>query len=254
MIELFVFKNMAKKTVKSSNIFAKLLSFLVLLIPVLIVLGVFSKVLQNRKNYVNPRDFSTNITNKYFSLPVGKKFIYEESTEEGLERKEVSATGETNNVMGVETLVLYDKVYLNGKLKEDTKDYIAQYKNGDVWYFGEDVDNYDNKGNFANHSGAWIAGVNGANPGILIKQNPKIGETYQQEFYPNEAEDRITVMATDETVVTKLKTYEGCLKTYDWSPLDPTSVDNKYYCPEVATIVSEVDLLNGDRSELLEIQ
>jgi hypothetical protein len=93
---------------------------------------------------INPSEFTTEITNKYFSLPVGKKMVYEAKTEDGLERIEILIPGWTKNIMGVKTLVFWDRVYLDGELIEDTRDYLAQHKEtGDVWYFGEHVDNYE---------------------------------------------------------------------------------------------------------------
>ena len=92
---------------------------------------------------INPADFTTEITNKYFALPVGKKLTYE-TTEQGrvTERIEIEILQETMTIEGVETVVYLDKEYKNGQLVEETRDYLAQHKNGDVWYFGEDVDNY----------------------------------------------------------------------------------------------------------------
>ena len=51
---------------------------------------------------------------------------------------------ETTTIEGVETAVYLDKESKNGQLVEETRDYLAQHKNGDVWYFGEDVNNYSN--------------------------------------------------------------------------------------------------------------
>ena len=129
---------------------------------------------------INPADFSTAITNKYFSLPAGKVFIYEGQTADGLERVEITIPGDTKKIMGVQTLVYRDKVTLNDQLIEDTRDYLAQDKEGNVWYFREEVDNYEN-GKLRDHHGSWIAGVDGAMPGIWMKANPKVGDTYRQE-------------------------------------------------------------------------
>ena len=70
-------------------------------------------------------------------MPVGKMMIYEAKTEDGAERVEIVIPGDTKKIMGVETLLHHETVYLEGQLREDTKDYIAQDKDGNVWYFGE---------------------------------------------------------------------------------------------------------------------
>lgn len=195
---------------------------------------------QNYNPQINPADFTTVIDNPYFSIPVGKKMVYEKHTNEGIERIEILVPGWTKTVMGVETLVFWDRVYLNDVLVEDTRDYLAQHKNGDVWYFGEHVDNYEN-GRLKDHHGAWVAGVNGAKPGIWMLANPQTGDEFRNEYYKGEAEDIAKIVAVNETVTTSMGAYTGCVKTLDWSPLfKPTG--NKYYCPSVGGTALEVDL------------
>jgi hypothetical protein len=41
--------------------------------------------------------------------------------------------------MGINCVVVQDKVWLDGKLEELTYDWYAQDDSGNVWYFGEDV-------------------------------------------------------------------------------------------------------------------
>ena len=200
----------------------------------------------------NPSDFSATITNKYFALPVGRKFVYEAEKDDGIERVEIEIPGETKEIMGIKTLVYVDKVYQDGELVEYTRDYLAQDKEDNVWYFGEDVDNYED-GKLKNHAGAWIAGIDGAEPGIWLKANAKPGDSYRQEYYPDRAEDMADVVSVEETVVTKKATYQNCLQTLDYSPLEPGAKEHKYYCPEVAGLVLEVDLTSGERLELIEI-
>ena len=218
------------------------------LVVALVVVALQGGSIYNPK--INPSDFTTDITNKYFTLPVGKKMVYEAETEDGLEKIQIEILDETKTVMGVETLVYWDRVWLNGELIEDTRDYLAQDREGNVWYFGEDVDNYEN-GKLKDHAGSWIAGVDGAMPGIWIKGNHKVGDSYRQEYYKGEAEDMRDVVAVGETVTTKLGTYTDCIKMYDWTPLDPESKEHKYYCPEVGGMVLEEHLVHGERLELV---
>ena len=202
---------------------------------------------------INPSDFTTKITNKYFSLPVGKKMIYEADTEEGLERIEIEIENETRNILGVETIVYRDRVYLDGVLVEDTKDYLAQDKQANVWYFGEDVNNYEG-GKLKDHAGSFIAGIDGAKPGIWLKGDQVVGDSYKQEYYRGEAEDMRDVVALNQTVTTKLATYTNCVKVYDWTPLDPKSREHKYYCPEAASLVLNENLEDGKRAELVAVK
>ena len=189
---------------------------------------------------MNSGDFTTNITNPYFSLPIGKKMVYESKTEGGTERVEILIPGWKKTIMGIETLVMWDRVYLNNQLIEDTRDYLAQHTNGDVWYFGENVDSYEN-GRIKDHSGSWIAGVDGAKPGIWALANPKVGDEFRNEYYANEAEDITKILAVNETVTVPQGTFTGCIKTLEWTPIDPNT-ENKYYCKQAGATVLEVDL------------
>ena len=62
-------------------------------------------------------------------------------------------------VQGVRTTVVHDVVHLDGQLLEDTYDWYAQDKDGNVWYFGEDTKEYS--GSKVDTSGSWQAGVHG---------------------------------------------------------------------------------------------
>lgn len=214
---------------------------------------------------IKAADFTTQITNKYFSLPVGSKFTYESQTPDGLERIEISISGQTRRVMGVNTLVYRDKVWLDGVLIEDTKDYLAQHKNtGDVWYFGENVNNYEN-GVLVDHDGTWLAGQDldkigtQAKPGIWVKANPQKGDTYLQEYYPDIAEDTVDVLSIKAKVKTKFGDLENCLKTYDYTPLDDQSKEHKYYCPaqknlKLGTRVLTEHLIQDEKMPLIDIK
>jgi hypothetical protein len=213
--------------------------------------------MQNQASAYNPQikpaDFTTKITNKYFALPVGKKMTYESTTQGGTtERVEIEILNEPKVIEGVETVIYQDREYKNGQLVEETRDYLAQHKNGDVWYFGEDVNNFLN-GILLNHSGSFIHGKDGARAGIWMKAEQRLGDSYRQEYYVGKAEDMRDTVATGLTVSTKLGTYSDCVKVYDWTPLEKKSREHKYYCPKVGSLVLTEDLETGSRSELTNI-
>lgn len=202
---------------------------------------------------VNPADFSTKITNKYFALPVGKKLTYE-TVERGkvTETIEIEILQETKTIEGVETVIYLDREFKNGQLVEETRDYLAQHKNGDVWYFGEDVNNFWN-GILLNHSGSFLHGKDGAQAGIWMKAEQRVGDSYRQEFYAGYAEDMRDTLAVGETVSTKSGTYTDCVKVYDWTPLEKNAREHKYHCPQVGALVLTEDLETGSRSELVSV-
>lgn len=202
---------------------------------------------------ISPSDFTTNITNKFFSLPAGKKMTFIATTEKGVnERVEIEILKETKMIEGVETAVYLDTVYNDGQLVEETRDYLAQHKNGDVWYFGEDVNNYEN-GTLLDHAGSFIHGKDGAKAGIWMKSEQVVGDSYKQEYYKGEAEDMRDVIAVNQTVTTGLGTYTDCVKVLDWTPLDSKSREHKYYCPELGSLVLNENLETNKRSELTSV-
>ncbi len=174
---------------------------------------------------IDPADFTTVVDNPYFPLVPGTKWVYEGETEDGLERVEVEVTDDTKTVkMGVETVVVRDTVTIDGDTVEDTLDWFAQDTDGNVWYFGENTYEYEN-GKRVSDKGAWEAGLDGAQPGIIMPAAPAIGETYRQEHYKGEAEDTGEVIKLGESVKTKAGSFDDVLITEDINPLEPDVVE-----------------------------
>ncbi len=204
------------------------------------------------KPIIIPAEFSTTINNPLFNLPVGKLMVYEAKTDEGLERVEIRIRQETRKIMGVETVVYNDRVFVDNQLVEETNDYLAQHKDGSVWYFGEVVDNYKD-GKFLDHKGGWIAGENGALPGVWIKGKQVVGDSYRMEYYKGQAEDMAEVKETGLTVKVAAGTFENCVKVYEWTPLDADSKEDKYYCPGAGGQALSVHLVENNRVELVKV-
>ena len=203
---------------------------------------------------IDPADFTTNIDNKYFPLEPGTTLVYEGTTAEGTERIEFTVTHETRRVMGVECVVVRDKVFLNGGLIEDTFDWYAQDRDGNVWYFGEDTKELHN-GKVESTKGSWEAGVDGAKPGIYMQADPKVGETYRQEYYKGEAEDMAKVLSLDESATVPYGSFDHLLMTKDWNPLDPAAgVEQKYYAPGIGNVLEVGVKGTSERVELIDIK
>jgi len=200
----------------------------------------------------NPATLQANITHTYFPLTPGTVWTYEELTPDGLERIVVEVLAETREVAGITTRVVHDQVFLNDDLIEDTFDWYAQDPAGNVWYLGEDSKEIQN-GQVLNMAGSWEHGVNGAMAGIVMPASPSVGQAYQQEFYAGQAEDRGKVVGVNESVTIAMATYANCIRTEDTTPLDPSVLENKFYCPGVGTVL-EVDLATGTRVELQAVE
>lgn len=203
---------------------------------------------------INPEDFVEEIDNPYFPLTPGTTFVYEGESDEDNEtlKTEVNVTNETKVIMGVNTTVVRETEYEGGELEEETLDWYAQDKDGNVWYFGEDSKEYD-EGEVVNTSGSWEAGVDGAQPGIIMGGDPQVGDVYYQEFAPGEAEDKAEVVSLNESVTVAYGSFESCLMTREWNPLEPGEEENKYYAPGVGLLLEEEVEDGAERLELVEI-
>ena len=149
-------------------------------------------------------------------------------------------------------VVVDDKVWLDDELIEVTLDWYAQDKDGNVWYMGEDSKEYED-GKVVSTAGSWEAGIDGAKPGIIMLAIPVVGVVYRQEYYKGEAEDKAEVLSLNESVTVPFGSYENCLRTKDWNPLDMETIEEKYYAPGVG-VVLEVMVKGGDeRVELISI-
>lgn len=202
---------------------------------------------------INPSNFVSKINNPYHTLTPEKSYTYQAETEEGTEKNIVVVTDKTKEILGVTTIVVWDRVWLDEELIEETYDWYVQDKEGNVWYFGEDSKEYED-GKVVSTEGSWEAGVNEAEPGIVMEANPKIGDSYRQEYYKGEAEDMADVIALNESVTVPYGTFKNCLKTRDWSKIDSTLNEYKYYCSDVNAVVLEVVVDSGERTELISIQ
>jgi hypothetical protein len=201
---------------------------------------------------IRPDEFVTGVDNAYFPLAPGAKYVYESRTSEGLEQATVEVLPETRQVMGVPATVVHDSVTLDGELIEDTYDWYAQDIQGNVWYLGEDVTNYEN-GQVQDKAGSWETGVDGALPGILIFGDPAahLGETYRQEYYAGVAEDMGNLLSLGESVSVPFGSFTGALKTLDYTPLEPGVKEEKYYIRDVG-LVKTVDPDTGEEEVLIQ--
>lgn len=186
----------------------------------------------------NATNFQADVTHPLFPLTPGMVRTYEGQTEDGLERVVVEVLADTREVAGVMVTVVRDRVYLDGDLIEDTYDWFAQDIEGNVWYLGEDTYEIEN-GQIVCACGAWEAGVDGAEAGIIMPASPAVGQAYYQEYYAGEAEDRGRILALDVAVNVPTGNYTGCLKTEDTTPLEPDVLEHKYYCPGIGVIKEE---------------
>jgi hypothetical protein len=195
--------------------------------------------------FLSPSAIAAN-PNPYFPLVPGSVWVYRS----GPETTTVTVTDRTKTILGVTCLVVTDVVDENGVRVEETEDFFAQDADGTVWYFGELAENFEN-GELTDIDGSWRAGVDGAQPGTIMKRMPVLGETYRQEFALGEAEDVAEVTSvTASATVPAATCANDCVQTRDFNPLEPDAEEQKYYARGIGLIL-ETSAETGERVELV---
>src|ERR1041385_1193269 len=194
---------------------------------------------------IDPANFVDRVDNPYFPLQPGTTFIYEGQMPDGFERDEFVVTHKTRVIFGVTCVQVHDSVFTNGELTEDTLDWFAQDRDGNVWYFGENTQELKN-GLITTVEGSFRAGVDGDKPGIVMKAHPAVGDFYRQEFSLNNAEDFAQTLSLNEVVRVPAGSFNHCLKSEETTPLEPDLLEDKFYAPGVGNVL-EVDANTGAR-------
>lgn len=199
---------------------------------------------------LDPSEFRATITHPYLPLAPGRRWVYAEQTADGgAARVVVTVTGRHKTILGIRATVVRDVVTEGGELVEDTIDYYAQDRAGNVWYLGEVVKNYE-KGRYRDAKGSWLAGVAGAQPGIAMPAKPRVGMTYRQEYLARKAEDRGRVLSVSARATVPVGSFKGLVQTEDTTPLEPGVVEHKYYAKGVGQVLS-IHVKDGAREELV---
>jgi hypothetical protein len=203
---------------------------------------------------LDPADFTTKIDNPYFPMPVGTRWEYRETDTTGAREKVVvRVTDETKRIAnGVTARVVRDTVTERGVPVEVTDDWFAQDDEGNVWYLGEYVTNYED-GEVVDHAGSFEAGVDGAQAGIAMPADPKPGMSYRQEYLKGEAEDRGAIVTIgEEQVEVPFGFYKkDVLMTRDLVPTEPRAQELKFYVPGIGPVLSIHTDGAGGRAELV---
>jgi hypothetical protein len=170
--------------------------------------------------------------NQYFILEPGYQIVLEG----GNEKLVITVLNETKTVDGVNTRVVEEKEWKNGELVEVSRNFFAICeKTKDVFYFGEEVDMYSG-GKLASHTGAWLAGENGAKAGLIMSGQPKVGMRYYQEVAPGIAMDRAEIVSVNDTLKTPVGSFSNCLRIKEGTALDPAEQEFKIFAPGIGLI------------------
>lgn len=213
---------------------------------------------------LNPANFDQDFThltkpNIFRPLGIGNHWKYAGSGE----TIDIDVLNKTKLVDGLTCLVVRDTVLRNDELLEDTFDWFAQAKNGDVYYCGEEVKDYESfdgdnprEPELTEIAGSFKQGRNGDKAGINFKGKSKVGEVYRQEFSLGNAEDVVQVLSTTYSYGSNAKldklvppalakslcANKDCIVTNEYTPINP-SPDGfalKYYAPGIGVFLEVV--------------
>jgi hypothetical protein len=168
--------------------------------------------------------------NAYFILEPGFQTVLE-----GDDTKlQITVLHETKTVDGVLTRVVEEKEWKGGKLAEIARNYFAICEQtNDVFYFGEDVDFYEND-KVVKHDGSWLAG-NGNRPGLMMAGKPKLKMKYYQEIAPGVAMDRVEIVEVAGRLTTPAGAFERVVHFRETSPLEKGTGD-KWFAPGIGLV------------------
>jgi hypothetical protein len=203
---------------------------------------------------LDPDDFTARITNPWWPLRVGSRWVYRETAPDGTaQRVVVTVLAKTKQIAnGVTARVVHDVVTEDGALVEVTDDWYAQDRCGNVWYLGEATTEYEN-GKPVSTQGSFEAGVDGAQAGVVVPAHPKPGLRYRQEYYKGEAEDRAEVVSLREQVEVPFGHFMRgkVLMTRDVNPLEPKVLEYKFYARGIGPVLAIGVSGTADREELV---
>lgn len=205
-------------------------------------------------------EFQTTGKNPYFTLRPGRELRssnarcvaagdcqeFEEAAITVLDRTRGIELELDDERRTVTTRVVEEVATLDGELAEVSRNFFAECKGTqDVYYFGEEVDIYEN-GVIVSHEGAWLAGQDDAEPGIIMPGGAfLLGSRYFQEHAPGVALDRAEHVGVDLDVRVPAGTFEDCVEVRESTPLDPDETSTKIYCPGTGLVVDDDLELEG---------
>jgi hypothetical protein len=188
---------------------------------------------------LDPKDFTSRIDNPYWPMDPGTRWTYRETDKAGAQLKVVvTVSDQTKKIAnGVTARVVRDTATEDGEIIEDTIDWYAQDREGNIWYLGENTAEFEN-GKLLSKEGSFEAGVDGAKPGVIMPAHPQDGMQYRQEYYKGEAEDNGEVLSTDEMVRSPFGQFDNALLTKDTITIEPNVLEYKLYAKGIGPVVA----------------
>jgi hypothetical protein len=202
--------------------------------------------------HLDPAEFTTRIDHPYWPMRPGSRWVYRQTEAGGSRRVEVTVTHRTRTVMGIEARVVHDVAIEDGEVAEDTYDWYAQDADGNVWYLGEDTREVED-GKVTSTEGSWQAGVDGAQPGVVLPARPRPGMAYRQEYAAG-SRDAAAVLSLHQRAKVPSGLFDHVLVTKEFSPLEPKLLKHAFFALGVGPVLSLTVTGGSDREELLSFE
>jgi hypothetical protein len=203
---------------------------------------------------LDPADFTTRITNPWWPMRVGSRWVYRETAPDGTRQRDVVVVLPTTKAIanGIAARVVSDVTTEDGVPVEVTRDYYAQDRCGNVWYLGEATTEYEN-GKPVSTAGSFEAGVDGAEAGVIVPARPIRGMRFRQEQYAGHAEDRAEIFSLREQVEVPFGHFRRgrVLMTRETNPLEPKVLEYKFYARGIGPVLAIGVSGDADREELV---
>jgi hypothetical protein len=193
----------------------------------------------------DPANFDNPVAevNKWLPLKVGTQWVREGFTDVGNRRVPHTVVSTVTDVSleveGVRTVILLDQDFDGGQLAQQSTDFLAGDKQGNVWLLGSYTEEYEG-GQFVNATDAWLSGVKGAKPGILMQADPRTGTPPYFVARPPGGEEEVDVaqvVETGQSQCVPFKCYKDVLVIREGKEVAPDN-EFKYYAPGVGQILN----------------
>ena len=172
----------------------------------------------------------------YIPLIPGYTLVYEGEEDGETVTLVIEVLRRVKMVEGVRCAIVREMEWKDDELYEISWNYYSICrKTRSVYYFGEDVNFYEN-GEVIGHDGAWLAGVDGAKAGLIMPGDPILGARYYQEIAPGVALDRAEHISVTAEVEVEAGEFEACLAVAETNGEEPGDVAIKYYARGVGMV------------------
>ena len=193
-------------------------------------------------------NFSTTGTNPYFILQPGYQLVFT-GVEDGEPLNVTVTVSNDTKAVGddIITRVVEERVVNSetGDLLELTKDYFAICEQtNSVFYFGEDVNNYES-GKLVDHEGSWLHGTDNARAGLMMPGTILLGSRYYQEIAPDVALDKAEITSMNQTVNVPAGSFSNIVKMTETNDLEPGIKEDNLHAPGIGQVIdNELELVS----------